>query len=940
LNVVSWGAVGIVGVSSFRPHPGRERRRAAKHDRTARAGLRPRFGVFLTLPAAAGLALVKPMVRRYNSKMSRTYGTALPRWSLLFAVAASGACALAAEVLWVRMLGLIFGNTTYAVSIVLAAFMAGASLGGRFFGGLSDRQRSPLRLLGWMLAGFGLYCLGVPLLLSGIQMLYVGSVKAWGGSAGLLRFFLTFLGLLVPTALAGGIVPVACKVREPGGEGVLAEVGWFYSANNLGAMGGALAAGYLLIELLGVRGALYAAASVSIAAGAAMLWLSPRYRTGGAALPAGPTSAPAATVLAGLAVTGFSAMVCQVAWTRALTMAFGSSVYAFSLMLGAFLGGIGAGGFLIAAAGDRRLRGAASRFFSAPSSGNPFPFGGLQAAVGLAVLVTVPVFGYLPAVLLEAVGYWNGAGIGFDAARFVIAFGAMLVPATLFGAAPPLGAWIAAAVRPEDGGGVSRVGGFGTRLGSVFGANAAGAVVGSVIAGFILVPYAGLQGSLYGIGLLNVFWGAGLMAFCRTGTFREKISIGLPAAISGVLLASFLPRWESALVSSGVYQYGPRFVGAASLRQLAKGREMLYYKEGAHFTVSVARNGKKTSVAIDGKTDASNDLRGDMFNQVLVGHLPVLAHPDPKSALVIGLASGVSLGAVARHPLETIDCVEIEPAMVEASRFFDAWNHRPLEDPRVRLVIEDARNWLLVTDRRYDILVSEPSNLWVAGQASLFTSEFYALAKARLRPGGIFCQWLHLYHLRPEDLRTVARTFSKAFPYATLWQAHHGDVLFLGSMERLDLAPASFERGWKDYDAAADLGRIGIQAPRHLLARLLLGPEAVPRFAGDAPLNTDDNARLEFSAPKSLFSPTVGPNLAAISRFRTMPEGFRGDSRLVDCFIARGAVLRASEMFYRGNKVGAYAGLSEAAKLCPGDGEARTLLFELLDRGGTGRGRS
>jgi spermidine synthase len=304
---------------------------------------------------------------------------------------------------------------------------------------------------------------------------------------------------------------------------------------------------------------------------------------------------------------------------------------------------------------------------------------------------------------------------------------------------------------------------------------------------------------------------------------------------------------------------------AAALRD----KEVLFHRDGATATVSVTRASDTITLRVNGKADAST-APGDMPTQVMLGHLPLLLHPDPRTVLVIGLGSGITAGSVVRHPIERLDIIEIEPVVVEASGFFAQENGNVLRDPRVRLTIADGRNFLLTTPERYDVIASEPSNPWLGGVASLFSVEFFQLARQHLRPGGLMLQWVHAYSLLPEDFQMIVKTFRTAFPSTSIWQVTGGDFLLLG---RADAAPLDLNRLKNRYETnpglRSDLARIGISDWAGILGYFLLGDKDATRYAEDAQLNTDDRLRLEFSAPRALYLDTGFPNWQLMRGFKT-----------------------------------------------------------------------
>jgi spermidine synthase len=332
----------------------------------------------------------------------------------------------------------------------------------------------------------------------------------------------------------------------------------------------------------------------------------------------------------------------------------------------------------------------------------------------------------------------------------------------------------------------------------------------------------------------------------------------------GLLAIVAAPRWDRALLASGAYLYAPFVPKSLDLRTQLKAGTLLYYKDGAAATVSVKRLTGTTTLAVDGKTDASN--RSDMLTQKLVAHLPLLLHPAPRSVAVIGLGSGVTLGAVLSHPVERADVVEISPEVVEASRFFEAENHKALDDPRTHLIVGDGRTHLMLTARQYDVIVSEPSNPWIAGVAALFTREFFEAARARLAPGGIICQWAHTYTIGERDLRSIVATFTSVFPHGTAWMVNDNDLLMVAGTEPLERQLENIERHWAARsEAARDLAEVSALEPFHVLSLFAAGPATLAEYAAGSEILDDDRMRLEFSAPRALHRASAAANDAAFS---------------------------------------------------------------------------
>jgi spermidine synthase len=362
--------------------------------------------------------------------------------------------------------------------------------------------------------------------------------------------------------------------------------------------------------------------------------------------------------------------------------------------------------------------------------------------------------------------------------------------------------------------------------------------------------------------------GSGLNKPARgdTPTFRRLIDD----------LGEFLARSHE-VMSSAVYRYAPSLTDKSRQELfdfLKRGQgETIFYKEGITATVAVESRGGGRVLKVNGKPEASTT--GDMPTQILIGALPLLVRQQTDDVLLIGLGSGVTLGSVEQFPVKRVTCVELEPAVIEASRHFEDVNNHPLDDPRLRLVSNDGRNFIYTTDEKFDVIVSEPSNPWVTGVANLFTLEYFKRGAERLKDDGLFSQWLQLYEMAPEDVRTLIATFRAAFPQVYLFRGAEGDLMLLGSKSEHRLDLSILKSHFEDPKVGSDLKRIGTARASDIISRFYLGPAEVTNLSAGARLNTDDNARIEFAASayatamKSRSSPApTPPTMSAILRSR------------------------------------------------------------------------
>jgi spermidine synthase len=727
----------------------------------------------------------------------------------------SGAAGLVYEVVWMQMLAVTLGGTAPAVAAVLAAFMGGLALGSALGGRLVDRFGRPLLL----------YALAFPFIYRAADGLYFAAYEP--GAAGvlhLLRFGVACLLLLAPTAAMGATTPAVVAALKGYGGGTSRSFSGAYAANTIGAATGVLVGGFWLLWAVGAGATLKILATVNVVVAAAALITGLRYRGEPAASQPSDTSAEGAPLwrpaLAAF-VAGAAALAAQVFWTRALANVVGSATYAFAAMLAVILLAIAAGAAL-----HRRL---------GPQRGGSAPFYATAClAAGVSLALSILALRYAPFLFIWAYG---AAGGGFGVALalvFALAAVVLFLPSFFLGIILPVA--VAAAKRRAAG----------SRVGYLYAANTAGAIVGSLAGTFLLLTTLGPVGSLRVVAVVAA------AAAVILGVSKRRLGWMAVLVPAVALAAVFVPgpgRHTFALgagISPGYYldEYGrPDFSDAAT-------EKLLFYEESVDAAVAVVEYGSVRSLKINGKTVASTNYE-DLRVEWALGELPrrefaAVAVNDgrpPENALVIGLGTGITLGAVAAEPdVRDVVCVEINAAVAEGSRYFAAWNRSPLEDPRVAFVREDGRSYVLGTDERFDIITSDPIHPWTKGSSSLFTVEHFRNCARILKPGGVMAQWLPLYQLSPDDYRTAVRSFAAAFDYVSLYYTGRDTVLVGSNSPGLD------EEGDDPY--------------------ILAGDAAVRRLAADATPNTENRLTLEYTAPRSLYEKTEGPNLAMLLEVR------------------------------------------------------------------------
>jgi spermidine synthase len=772
----------------------------------------------------------------------------------------SGAVGLVYQVVWLRELTLVFGSTAYASSAVLSTFMGGLALGSLWAGHRADRWHwSPLRSYGVLELGIAAYAALIPLLLRGITPL-LGAVWRLGGERhfalfGLVKFAAIAVLILPATTLMGATLPVLARLARSLSSSFGGAVGALYASNTFGAVVGTVLAGFVVLPRLGMTRTLAFTVAVNACVGATA-WAHGRAPGGDvAAPPAAPTKSEKRelrTVVVVFAVSGFAAMVLEVAWTRGLALVLGSSVYAYAAMLTAFLVGLASGAAVAARWLARRRRSPAAALAI------------VLAAAGIFAYATAAALQALPWVFAEIYFRLSPGPNAWLAAEVALCLVIMFPTTFLLGWIFPLVLEIAGASR-----------GIASSVGRVYAANTFGTIAGAAVGGFVAIPVLGVANTLAAVAAAQLLLGAVVAVAGGEAPGRLRV-FGVACAAGAALCLVIRPAWDVRLMNSGVYMNVQNFERSAGwkgfLEDVRSDNQLVYAKDGLTATVMVARQPRADNLylAVNGKVDASS--REDLETQIMAGHLPLLLHPDPRDVLVVGLASGITVGSVATHPVDRIRVVEVEAAMVGAARCFAEANGNVLDDPRVELSINDARNELEFRPATYDVIVSEPSNPWMTVASNLFTEEFFGIAKARLRPGGVFGQWIQTYCLAPELVRSILAAFHRSFPHVLVFETLDGvDLLVVGSDRPLRFDRPEIAARMSELRVRIDLGRVGVQGPDDMLAMLQTGGASFDRLVAGARRNTDDNGLVEFAAPKSLYLDSQDANIAMLQQHQDDP---------------------------------------------------------------------
>lgn len=727
----------------------------------------------------------------------------------------SGASGLVYQVIWVRLLTRIFGTTTFAVSTLLGAFMGGLGLGSYVAARFLVRRRSPLLLFGLLELGVGAYAVSLPALLPLAEGVFLsmargGALSPFGESA--LKVTLSFVLLLPPTTLMGASLPLLVKqtTRELGYLG--RKAGDLYALNTFGAGVGCFAAGFYAIPSLGLAGTTLVAASVNALVGVVAIALSWRLGTTDVEVRSQPEVSPSGSltwVFVAFATSGFAAIGLEVIWTRLFTLVFKGYTYSFSAMLTVLLFGIALGSLVFARRADR-------------SADRRSLLGTLQVAIGVSVVLGAPLFlaaeQFVRYATFALGDDWSAQAI----AKFLACFAILIVPTFLFGAQFPVVSRLATV----------DVRGAGGRVGELYSVNVLGGILGALLTGFVLLPTLGTQKSLLLLSLSLVTTGLGLIGRQHSG--RRRLSLAAASAVVVVGLS-----WD---VSRKLHE-----------SWLLRDETMGYYREGAEATVMVSESppgpAEAKRILVNGSSASNSTHYGLSVNRIQAC-IPFFFEKMPRKVLATCFGTGITFGTLSQFDVERIDAVDISPEVIAAAPRFGVENYAVASEGKVALHIDDGRNFLLKSRERYDTITMEPMPPVLAGVSDFYTREFYELCRQRLAPGGILSQWVPLYYLGLDDVKMLYRTFAESFPHVLVF-FYNFDTFLVGSDQPLQLSAERFSGRLRSERLVEDLAVIGLASSEDMLGTFLMDRAAVLRFAGEAPIITDDLPYVEFTGPKS-----------------------------------------------------------------------------------------
>ncbi|MBI4861650.1 MAG: fused MFS/spermidine synthase [Candidatus Riflebacteria bacterium] len=817
---------------------------------------------------------------------------------MVVALTLSGAAALIYETVWAKILGYYMGGTTPTVALILAAFMGGMAIGSWIADRWADRSRNPLALYGGLEIALAAFGATVPWAIPALGSVYLDLARHLGAASPalfVLRLSLFMALLTVPAFIMGATFPLACRGMVADETRMAQRVSALYAANSLGAVIGCIVCGFALIPVLGLSATSLAGTALNVASGVLGLALSrasgrgprtaearrepPEDRPGlvpdGRARLTSPPGSPAAPVLSRgtfepgrpllrtgppgppravpdgpalepgdgigeddpfvaalpfhLLVSGFTAMAYEVAFTRLLPLVIGASTYSFTLMLAAFIAGITRGARVLSSLTEVDARRILSH---------------CQLRLGLTILIGLPLFSLLPFAYVIIKCGMAPPVVLFWGLVFLLVVPIMAYPAYHLGMVIPAASVVF----------TRKAAGLGRGIGRAYAANTVGNVAGSLACGLLLIPGLGLHVTFVLMALFNLGSGLALGRFLDAGVpLRFRLGIA-----GGLGLALLFPAWHPALVAGGSFRINDRNLKTAFDLVASQGElPVLFMADDVNTTVMVQQTTRLVPpvrlLRVSGKVDASDS--GDMHTQLLLAHLPLLLHPAPRNVLVIGIGSGVTAGAALTHPIDRLEAVEISQGVVAASTLFGHVNERYWEDSRARVIVDDARHYLQLTPLSYDVIISEPSNPWMAGIVNLYTGEFFRIAASRMPADGLFCQWIHIYEMDRESLAMVMRTFQSVFPEVRGFVTGVAfDLLLIGSRRPIAPTLGAMAARLALPRTGGSLRRMGVTFPMTLLLLEVFDPAEAREFAGAGVLVTDDQPLLEYTAPRAFYA--------------------------------------------------------------------------------------
>jgi len=836
----------------------------------------------------------------------------IPRRIILSLYFFSGVSALVYEIVWARMLGLVVGTTVAAWAAVLVAYMGGMALGAFFGGPIVDRVKRPLMFFAFCEAIIGLFGAVSPAILHDVQKLCADMPFLSGTFMGMhivSRIIVAGGILIIPTILMGATFPAISRIAATKGRTLSRDLGVIYSVNTFGAIVGTLSAGFFLIPCLGMSVSILIAAVINCAVS---IWaivvvcrkgIADSIDVSAQTMENSITQSPPPQWLfpVVLACSGFCAMAFEVIWSRALVFFLTSTTYAFTTLLSVMLAGLAIGGLFAATIAKKRC--------------DPVPW-------LAALLLCIGICGFASPLLLHALdpaiqftesklvhSWWQ-----WIAVRYGICFIVIFLPALCMGTIYPLA--IGASCRSINS--------AGRTTGSLSSLNTLGGIAGSLAAAFLLVPALGIQRSLVIVAIVNCI--CGIVVLMRVPKNSGKWIFAATAAtvITGTAGVAF----------SGLH---PMVIYSRMFRQTSGHVSIVSYKEDQVASVAVIKNIKGRMLNIDG-FNAAGTYRYEYMH--LLAHLPLFLSPSQDTVLVICFGTGTTCGTAAIHPtVKQVDCAEISSAVISSARYFSDVNYHAAENPKVRIIIDDGRNYLLRSKRRYNVITLEPMHPYLASATNLYSADFYRLCRARLAEHGVMAQWAPLHVLSRTQYRMIIASFASVFPHTSLWFLGTEGIL-IGSTDSLRIDIPTLKRNMSANILEGDLAKISMTSPKRLLSCFIMGEQQIHEFVNNVPVISDDHPRIEFSAPHNLVKPAnllwtenieelLGQRVSVLPFVSNADDSMTKGIRM--CSAASSLIMSAEIMNSRQQFFQALMAADSALKLMPGDTTGRMVRREAMD---------
>jgi len=762
--------------------------------------------------------------------------------------------------------------------------MGGLALGSWTIGKYADQWSDKKIAIVYIFIEFsiGVYALIFPSLVGFIESLYIQIYQylpngLW--SSIFLKSSVSMLMIVIPTFMMGGTLPLITRFLSRNWKQYTNNVSLLYGLNTFGAILGTLITGFYLLEHYGISGASKFSASINFLVAFSFFLILKFYpqisnipkeielinnkekkqikkqTKKKSKLQKDKLNEFTILLFISYGISGAASMLYQVSWTRTLSLILGTSTYAFTTMLATFLLGIAIGSMLY-----RLIKHNISKT-------KIYIY--VQLFIVISVLILTIFFDELPLYYLSLVEKYFDQWNDLHNIRFVLAGLIMILPTLAMGLLFPV---VCELISKHT----KRVSGV---VGKVYAVNSFGAMLGALSAGVFIIPSIGLQNTIYLGAFLNGF--AMLIILLQTSQVTQKFKYYMSTLVIVFFIGiiAFSPRWSPKVMSSGVYTYADNYFFVSNKFQKfdektekdynfdqyniwktsMKNYELLYYKDGQVDTVAVMKNNDGViSLMVNGKVDASAKGEMDVATQIMIGQLPLLIHKNPKDVFLVGYASGITAGSILTHDIEILTAAEISPSVVEASKLFEKYNNNALQDPRLNLKTKDARHMLMVSNKTYDVIVSQPSNPWIKGQSSLFSYEWYEIVKEHLDDDGIFMQWLPAYSISEYNLKIILNTLNKAFPTLTLWTSSSpGDLIILASKNK------ALKGSYKDMIKRANQPKVQALLQRAKLNSntlfrdlFLRSNKEIQKYLDEDgikyEINSDDKLITEYSTPKNM----------------------------------------------------------------------------------------